>query len=71
MFAFVLLQKLQKDNYEAIFIGIGLPEPNVIPVFQGLTQEMGFYTSKAFLPVVAKGSKPGKTFMGQRSSVLY
>ncbi|KAK7790897.1 hypothetical protein R5R35_007942 [Gryllus longicercus] len=53
------IKSLQDQGYEAIFVGIGLPEPNIIPVFCGLTKEMGFYTSKTFLPAVTKGSKPG------------
>lgn len=44
---------------DAIFIGIGLPEAKINPLFAGLNQEMGFYTSKSFLPKVAKASKPG------------
>ena len=46
-------------DYKAIFVGIGLPDPKVIPMFEGLTEEQGFYTSKNFLPLVAKTSKPG------------
>ena len=38
----------------------GLPDPKTIPMFQGLTQDMGFYTSKDFLPKVAAASKAGK-----------
>ncbi|GFS94713.1 dihydropyrimidine dehydrogenase [Nephila pilipes] len=48
-----------KDTYKAVFIGIGLPEPKIIPIFADLKPENGFYTSKTFLPVVAKASKPG------------
>jgi dihydropyrimidine dehydrogenase (NADP+) len=50
---------LREDGNKTIFIGIGLPEPKIIKVFDGLTQEMGFYTSKSFLPAVTKGSKAG------------
>ena len=32
-------------------------------MFQGLTREMGFYTSKDFLPKVAAASKSGKRLM--------
>ncbi|KAL0127958.1 hypothetical protein PUN28_003308 [Cardiocondyla obscurior] len=53
------IQGLQDSGYKAIFLGIGLPEPKSIPTFKDLTPEMGFFTSKSFLPVVAKGSKPG------------
>jgi dihydropyrimidine dehydrogenase (NADP+) len=40
-------------------LGIGLPNPKRVPPFQQLTEEMGFYTSKDFLPRVALASKPG------------
>ena len=50
---------LLSDGYEAVFVGIGLPDPKVIPMFEGLAVENGFYTSKDFLPLVAKTSKPG------------
>ena len=41
-------------------MGIGFPDPKAVPMFDGLTAENGFYTSKDFLPVVAAASKPGK-----------
>lgn len=50
-------------NHKAVFIGIGLPEPKIIPIFEGLTTEMGFYTSKNFLPIVANGSKKGTIYL--------
>ncbi|KAH9640692.1 hypothetical protein HF086_007263 [Spodoptera exigua] len=50
---------LLNDGHAAVFLGIGLPEPKSIPIFKGLNQEMGFYTSKDFLPLVSKGSKRG------------
>lgn len=54
------LKKLNQEmDYEAVFIGIGNPQPKVIPIFEGLTESQGFYTSKGFLPKVAKASKPG------------
>ncbi|XP_048457497.1 dihydropyrimidine dehydrogenase a, tandem duplicate 1 [Rhincodon typus] len=53
------LDTLKRDGYEAAFIGIGLPEPKRDHIFEGLTVEHGFYTSKEFLPLVAKASKPG------------
>ncbi|XP_067892960.1 dihydropyrimidine dehydrogenase [NADP(+)]-like isoform X1 [Heterodontus francisci] len=53
------LETLKQDGYEAVFIGIGLPEPKRDHIFEGLTVEDGFYTSKEFLPLVAKASKPG------------
>ncbi|KAK2578695.1 hypothetical protein KPH14_011663 [Odynerus spinipes] len=53
------IQDLLKTGYKAIFLGIGLPEPKTLTIFSGLTPNEGYYTSKSFLPVVAKGSKPG------------
>jgi dihydropyrimidine dehydrogenase (NADP+) len=53
------VQKLKNSGYKIVFLGLGLPEPKTIPIFQGLTYEMGFYTSKNFLTAVSKGSKPG------------
>ncbi|XP_071606926.1 dihydropyrimidine dehydrogenase [NADP(+)] isoform X19 [Heliangelus exortis] len=53
------LHTLKEDGYQAVFIGIGLPEPNTDSVFQGLRMDQGFYTSKDFLPLVAMASKPG------------
>lgn len=53
------LESLEKDGYEAVFLGIGLPNPNMIPIFEGLDKSHGFYTSKNFLPKVALASKPG------------
>eukprot|EP00053_Salpingoeca_punica_P017020 m.162712 g.162712 ORF g.162712 m.162712 type:complete len:1037 (-) comp17096_c0_seq1:101-3211(-) len=53
------IESLRKDGHEAIFVGIGLPEPKAPAIFANLTAEAGFYTSKSFLPLVAKASKPG------------
>ncbi len=53
------LEKLRSDGYECVFLGIGLPNPNKEKIFDGLDQQNGFYTSKDFLPLVAKASKPG------------
>ncbi|XP_028608017.1 dihydropyrimidine dehydrogenase [NADP(+)] [Grammomys surdaster] len=53
------LRNLKENGYKAAFIGIGLPEPKKDHIFQGLTQVQGFYTSKDFLPLVAKSSKTG------------
>eukprot|EP01065_Artemidia_motanka_P041297 TRINITY_DN5330_c2_g2_i1.p1 TRINITY_DN5330_c2_g2~~TRINITY_DN5330_c2_g2_i1.p1 ORF type:complete len:1049 (+),score=337.60 TRINITY_DN5330_c2_g2_i1:92-3238(+) len=50
---------LREQGADAVFIGTGLPEPNLSPVFQGLTADNGFYTSKSFLPATAEGTKPG------------
>lgn len=37
----------------------GLPQANKAEIFQGLTMDQGFFTSKDFLPVVASASKKG------------
>lgn len=55
----ITVDSLLNNGTAAVFLGIGLPEPNSVPIFKGLTQEMGFYTSKDFLPLVSKGSKKG------------
>lgn len=54
------IRGLLTEGYEAVFLGIGLPDPKVAPIFEGLTTEQGFFTSKDFLPVVCKASKPGE-----------
>uniref|UniRef100_A0A1I7YP08 dihydropyrimidine dehydrogenase (NADP(+)) n=1 Tax=Steinernema glaseri TaxID=37863 RepID=A0A1I7YP08_9BILA len=36
-----------------------MPEPKKIGIFEGLDVSHGFYTSKDFLPLVSKASKPG------------
>eukprot|EP00662_Eupelagonemidae_sp_cell21_P030664 gene30664-53051_t len=50
----VTLQGLRDEGTAAVFIGTGIPEPNIAPAFRGLTQDHGFYTSKSFLPKAAK-----------------
>ncbi|XP_050345851.1 dihydropyrimidine dehydrogenase [NADP(+)] [Nymphalis io] len=55
----ITVDGLLKDGHSAVFLGIGLPEPKNIPIFKDLTKDMGFYTSKDFLPLVSKGSKRG------------
>ena len=55
------LKQLFSEGYESIFVGIGLPDPKLDPVFKGLGPENGFYNSKNFLPDVAMASKPGVT----------
>ncbi|KAL7639399.1 UNVERIFIED_CONTAM: hypothetical protein RMT77_009900 [Armadillidium vulgare] len=55
----ITIEGLKKDGYLSIFIGIGLPESKKIGIFSSLTTDMGFYTSKDFLPLVASASKPG------------
>ncbi|KAL1248457.1 hypothetical protein QQF64_021775, partial [Cirrhinus molitorella] len=53
------LLSLKEEGFKAVFIGIGLPQANRHKLFGGLSTEQGFYTSKDFLPLVAKASKPG------------
>ena len=54
------LNKMKSEGFEAVFIGIGNPEPKTIPIFDGLDESKGYYTSKGFLPQVARASKAGK-----------
>jgi len=53
------LEKMRNDGFAAAFIGIGNPEPKTIPIFDGLTENDGYFTSKGFLPKVARASKAG------------
>ncbi|KAI1289875.1 putative dihydropyrimidine dehydrogenase [Halotydeus destructor] len=53
------LESLKADGHSALFLGIGLPEPKKLKIFDGLNQSNGYYTSKDFLPLVSKASKPG------------
>lgn len=55
----ITVDKLLKEKVDGIFLGIGLPESKVNPIFKGLDESHGFFTSKSFLPKVADGSKPG------------
>ncbi|XP_030624218.1 dihydropyrimidine dehydrogenase [NADP(+)] isoform X2 [Chanos chanos] len=48
---------LKEEGYKAVFIGIGLPQANKHKIFESLSMEQGFYTSKDFLPLVSKASK--------------
>uniref|UniRef100_A0A8C5DB32 Dihydrothymine dehydrogenase n=1 Tax=Gouania willdenowi TaxID=441366 RepID=A0A8C5DB32_GOUWI len=61
------LTSLKEEGFKAVFIGIGLPQANRAKIFQGLTTDQGFFTSKDFLPIVASASKKG---MCQCRSVL-
>ena len=42
-----------------------MPEPKKVGIFAGLGIENGFYTSKDYLPLVAKASKPGRDYFFQ------
>lgn len=46
-----------EQNYDCLFIGIGLPQPKRDVIFTGLEPKHGFFTSKDFLPTVSKASK--------------
>ena len=48
---------LQYDHTE--YNQQGLPNPNKDAIFKDLDESKGFFTSKSFLPTVAKASKPG------------
>ncbi|XP_034946599.1 dihydropyrimidine dehydrogenase [NADP(+)] [Chelonus insularis] len=65
------IDKLKQTGYQAIFLGIGLPEAKIAPIFQELTAEMGFFTSKTFLPAVSKGSKAGMCLCSSSLPSLY
>lgn len=52
------LESLRNEHqYECIFLGFGLPQPKYNSIFNHLSIENGFYTSKNFLLSVSKGSK--------------
>jgi len=55
----VSVQQFRKEGNDAIFLGFGLPDPKTSTIFEGLDESKGFYTSKEFLPKVAKASKAG------------
>ena len=52
------------DNIPTIIVQMlwisGLPDAKRADIFQDLTNEQGFYTSKDFLPRVTAASKAGK-----------
>lgn len=64
----ITIESLFSSGTGAIFLGLGLPQAKVAPVFKGLTESQGFFTSKDFLPQVADGSKRG--MCGCKSSKL-
>ncbi|XP_050301908.1 dihydropyrimidine dehydrogenase [NADP(+)] [Anthonomus grandis grandis] len=55
------------EEFDAVFVAIGLPSPKIDRLFSSLNPNQGFYTSKSFLPLVAKGSK--KTCLGSCSTL--
>jgi len=64
------VEQLTEEGYKCIFLGFGQPNPKSDPVFDGLTTEDGFYTSKDFLPLVMKASKPGMCGCKSNEQVL-
>lgn len=44
-------------GFKAIFLGTGKPQPKIISIFEGLSRDNGFYTSKNFLPLASEASK--------------
>ncbi|KAF5303934.1 hypothetical protein FQA39_LY01719 [Lamprigera yunnana] len=64
------VQNVLNDGADAVFIGIGLPQPKPMKLFEGLTTEMGFYTSKSFLPSVSKASKPSMCLCNSMNNTL-
>ncbi|XP_064477285.1 dihydropyrimidine dehydrogenase [NADP(+)]-like [Ornithodoros turicata] len=65
------VESLKADGNAAVFLGIGLPDPKVAPVFEGLDASHGFYTSKTFLPQVSRASKPGMCACKQSLPILH
>eukprot|EP01027_Heterolobosea_sp_BB2_P012612 GEZU01018261.1.p1 GENE.GEZU01018261.1~~GEZU01018261.1.p1 ORF type:complete len:1036 (-),score=376.97 GEZU01018261.1:102-3209(-) len=64
------IEQLKEQGYEAIFMGIGQPQPKIDKCFEGLTAEQGFFTSKDLLPAVSKSSKPGMCGCGASAANL-
>lgn len=58
-----------RETNDCVFVGIGLPQPQLAPMFSRLTVSHGFYTSKHFLPAVAKASKGGCACNGQLATL--
>lgn len=54
---------IQLDECE--FWCLGLPQANRAKIFDGLTMDQGFFTSKDFLPLVASASKKGTAAQAQ------
>jgi len=53
------LESLKSDGFDAVFLGIGLPQPKKETIFKELNESQGFFTSKDFLPRVSESSKAG------------
>ena len=53
------VDSLKADGAKAVLVATGLPAPQTHAAFDGLTSSQGFWTSKDFLPQVARASKIG------------
>lgn len=58
-------------NYAIHCLLVGLPNPKVASIFNGLAPSNGFYTSKDFLPLVCSASKPGELYIPMWNMPLY
>lgn len=67
----VTLESIRKNGYQVVYLGMGLPNPKKIGLFEGLSQKQGFYTSKDFLPKVSASSKKGMCPGKSRLPILY
>ena len=56
---FKFVHVFMSSNAFSINVYSGMPNPKKIPIFENITEEMGFFTSKDFLPKVSKASKAG------------
>lgn len=48
---------IPEDGFRVVFLAIGKPQPKIVKIFENLNEGNGFYTSKNFLPLVARASK--------------
>uniref|UniRef100_A0A672Q2J4 Dihydropyrimidine dehydrogenase a, tandem duplicate 3 n=1 Tax=Sinocyclocheilus grahami TaxID=75366 RepID=A0A672Q2J4_SINGR len=55
----LMMKNICADELCIVRLGACLPQANRHKLFDGLSTEQGFYTSKDFLPLVTKASKPG------------
>ena len=58
-------------GYAAVFIGIGNPQPKIIPIFKNLTEEQGFFTSKGFLPKVCINNQISTFHLKTRKNPIF
>ncbi len=55
--------------FVCLYVTPGLPQANRAKIFQGLTMDQGFFTSKDFLPMVASASKKGTVVNTHTSTI--